>query len=129
MPARRLTSKALSYSLYLGAAYDALFAFLLVALPLEVGNLLRLPQPGERFYLWLIAFFLLALAVFYFLVGRDPQRHRDFLRLAIGVRLVGSAVVAAAAIGRPDLRGLLVVAFGDLAFGLAHLALARPERR
>lgn len=119
------SSRALSHSLYAGALYDAIFAFLLVAFPAQVGSAFRLPLPGERFYLWLIAFFLLTLAAFYLLVGRDPGRHRDFLRLAIAARLAGGAVIGAAVLGRPDLVGLLAVAAGDLAFGLAHLAFSR----
>ena len=125
MAARKSSSPALSYSLFAGALYDAAFAFLLVAFPAQIGSAFGLPLPGERFYLWLIAFFLLTLAAFYVLVGRDPGRHRDFLRLAIAARLLGGAVIAAAAIGRADLGGLLAIAAGDLAFGLAHLAFAR----
>jgi len=98
---------------------------LLVVFPGQIGATFRLPLPPERFYLWLIAFFLLALAAFYLLVARDPARYRDFVRLAIATRLLGAAVIAAAALGRPDLGGLYGIAFGDLAFGLAHLAFSR----
>jgi hypothetical protein len=125
MPPRRYSPKALSWSLLAGAAYDAAFAFLFVAFPGWLSATFRLPLPGERFYLWLIAVFLLSLAGFYLLVARDPDRDRDFVRLAIAIRLLGAAVIAAAALGRDDLWSLYAIAFGDLAFGLAHFAFSR----
>lgn len=129
MPARRLTPTALSRSLQAGAAYDAVFAFLLVSFPSQMSANFRLPLPGERFYLWLVGFFLLALAAFYLLLARNPAAHRDFLRLAIAIRLVGGAVIAAAAFGHPDLTSLYAIAGGDFAFGLAHLAFSRSIER
>ena len=105
MPPRRFSPTALSWSLRAGAAYDALFALLLAAFPRQIAAVFRLPLPGERFYLWLIAVFLLSLGVFYILVG--------------------AAVIGAAAVGRPDLGGLWAIAGGDLLFGAAHLALSR----
>lgn len=125
MPPRTYSPSALSWSLRAGAAYDAVFAFLFVAFPGWISTTFRLPLPGERFYLWLIAVFLLSLAGFYILVARDPGRNRDFVRLAIAIRLLGAAVIAAAALGRPDLGSLYAIASGDLAFGLAHLAFSR----
>ncbi len=126
MPSRSDSPTALSWSLRAGAAYDALFAFLFVVVPGWIGSTFRLPLPGERFYLWLIAVFLLSLAGLYILIARDPVRYRDFVRLAIAIRLLGAVVIAAAAVGRPDLGSLYLIAAGDLAFGLAHLALSRP---
>lgn len=125
MPPRRYPPTALSWSLRAGAAYDAAFAILFVAFPGWISATFRLPLPGERFYLWLIAVFLLSLAGLYLLVARDPLRCRDFVRLAIAIRLLGAVVIAAAALGRPDLASLYGIAAGDLAFGLAHLAFSR----
>jgi hypothetical protein len=125
MSRQRSSTSALSWSLRAGAAYDAVFAFLFVAFPGWIGATFRLPLPGERFYLWLIAVFLLSLAGFYILVARDPVRHPDFVRLTIAIRLLGSVVIAAAALGRPDLASLYAIAGGDLAFGLAHFAFSR----
>jgi uncharacterized membrane protein len=125
MPPRRLSPTALSWSLRAGAAYDALFAFLLVVFPAQIAGVFRLPLPGERFYLWLIAVFLLSLAAFYILVARNPAGRRDFLRLAIAIRLGGAAAIAAATLGRPDLGGLWGIAAGDLLFGSVHFALSR----
>ena len=125
MPPPKPSPSALSWSLRAGAAYDAVFALLFVAFPGWISTTFRLPLPGERFYLWLIAVFLLSLAGFYFLVARDPGHHFEFVRLAIAIRLLGAAVIAAAAAGRPDLTGLYAIAAGDLAFGLAHLVCAR----
>lgn len=126
MPPRRPSPSALAWSLRAGAAYDAVFAFLFVAFPAQLGATFRLPLPGERFYLWLIAVFLVSLAGFYALTARDPVRHREFVRLAIAIRFLGASVIAVAALGRPDLAGLYAVAAGDLAFGLLHFAFARP---
>jgi hypothetical protein len=126
MPARRSLSTALSWSLCAGAAYDALFALLLVVYPVQIAGIFSLPLPGERFYLWLIALFLLSLGAFYLLIARDPRGLRVFVLLAIAVRLAGAAVIGAAAFGRPDLAGLWAIAAGDLLFGVAHLALAPP---
>lgn len=125
MPPRRYSPTALSWSLRAGAVYDALFALLLVVFPAQVAGAFRLPLPGERFYLWLIAVFLLSLGAFYILVARNPAGRRDFLRLAIAIRLAGAVVIAAASWGRPDLRGLWAIAAGDLLFGAAHWALSR----
>ena len=125
MPSRRSSQTALSWSLRAGAFYDALFAFFLVAFPQQIGAIFRLPLPGERFYLWLIAVFLVSLGVFYILVARNPAGQRDFLRLAIATRLAGAVVLGTAASGRADLGGLWIVAGADLLFGLAHLVLSR----
>ncbi len=111
MPPRRRSPTALSRSLQAGAAYDGVFALLLVAFPAWISRTFKLPLPGERFYLWLIAVFLVSLAGFYILVARDPVKHRDFVRLAVAIRLLGAAVIAAAALGRPDLTSLYAIAF------------------
>ncbi len=125
MPPRRYSPTALAWSLRAGAVYDALFAFLLVVFPVQIAGAFRLPLPGERFYLWLIAVFLLSLGAFYILLARNPAERRDFVRLAIAIRLVGGGVIAAATLGRPDLGGLWAIAAGDLLFGSVHFALAR----
>lgn len=125
MDPRHHSQSALSWSLRAGAFYDGLFAVLLVFFPLQIGGIFRLPLPGERFYLWLIAVFLLSLSAFYILVARDPASQRDFVRLAVATRLGGAAVLGAAAIGRPELGGLWLIAAADLLFAVAHLALGR----
>lgn len=125
MAPRKYSPTALSWSLRAGAAYDALFAFLLVVFPAQIAGAFRLPLPGERFYLWLVALFLSSLGAFYILVARNPVGRREFLRLAIAIRLAGAMVIAAATLGRPDLGGLWAIAAGDLLFGAAHWALSR----
>jgi hypothetical protein len=125
MPPRRSSQTALSWSLRAGALYDALFALFLVAFPAQIGAIFRLPLPGERFYLWLIAVFLLSLGVFYILVARNPTAQRDFLHLAIATRFAGAVVLGASASGRADLGGLWLIAGADLLFALAHFVLSR----
>lgn len=110
-----------------GAVYDALFALSLVLVPERSATLLRLPLPGERFYLWLIALFLLSLAAFYLVIARQPAKYRELARLSGGIRLAGAVVLSAAAWGRPDLTALYLVGAIDLGFGLAHLALPIPD--
>jgi hypothetical protein len=114
-------------SLVAGALYDLGFALLMIAVPGRLGEWLDLPLP-PFFYLWLIALLLAMLAAVYLLAARDPRRYSGNLRVAIGGRLAGAAVLALAAAREPALGGLWVAAAADAAFGAAHLALWWPLR-
>jgi hypothetical protein len=89
----------LSWTLAAGAAYDLFFALLMLAAPGLLERQFALPLPGERFYLRLLA-------------------------VAIAGRAVGAIVLALDA-ARPDLGGLWMVAAGDAAWSLLHLAASR----
>lgn len=119
--------KLLRASLVVGAVYDLGFALLMVAAPGWLAESFELPLP-PFFYLWLIALLLVLLAVAYLLAARDPRRYSGNLRLAIGGRLAGAAVLGLAAAREPAFGGLWLAAAGDAALGLAHLALWWPLR-
>lgn len=118
----------LRLSLYAGAAYDLVFAALMVVAPQWAARTLALPLPGERFYLWLIAVLLAMLAALYVKAAQDPRRYSAVIAVAIVGRLAGAAAFTLAALGRPDLAALYPLAAADAAFGLAHAATWLPVR-
>ena len=103
----------------------AFFAVLSVAAPGAVAGSLGLPLPGERFYLWVQAALLAIAGACYAVAARDPRTYRPIVAIAVVGRLAGFVLLGLATVGRPDLRGLWVVAFADLAFGVAHLVTGR----
>lgn len=120
--------KLLEGSLLAGAAYDLAFALLMVAAPGVPAEVLGLPLPGERFYLWILAVVLAMLAALYVAAARDPRRYSAVIAVAIGGRILGGLVFALAAATGQGLSGLWPLAAADLAFGLAHLAFWAPIR-
>lgn len=120
----------LQASLVAGAVYDLLFAFLMVAAPGLPAQLLRLPLPGEAFYLWLLAILLAMLAAIYLLAAHDPRRYSGVIAVAVAGRILGSLAFAWAAFREPHLaRGLLPLAACDLLLGLAPAVFWAPIRR
>jgi|CXWL01.1.fsa_nt_gi hypothetical protein len=115
-------------SLVLGALYDFGFAALMVFAPEFAERVFRVPLPGETFYLWLIAVFLLMLGTLYLAAAQDPRRYSAVVVVAIGGRALGALALGAAAFDRPELAGLWPLAGGDLAFALAHAATWIPLR-
>jgi hypothetical protein len=124
--ARRFRTLALlRASLVLGALYDAGFAVLMVAAPEPTARRFGLPLPplpAGAFYLWILAVLLLMLAACYGLAAHDSRRYSGIVRVAIGGRLLGGAVLLAAAWRHPGLGGLYPLAAADLGFGAAHAA-------
>ncbi len=119
-PRRFLFIRLLGASLILGALYDAAFALIMVAAPDLPHRLLRLPLPGADFYLQLIAVFLLMLAALYLTAAHDLRRYTGIILVAIAGRLLGAAVLGAAAWSDPGLSGLWPLAAADFAFGAVH---------
>jgi hypothetical protein len=119
--------RLLRASLVVGALYDLVFAALMVGAPGWMGEAFGLPLP-PFFYLWLLAVLLAMLAVAYLLAARDPRRYSGNLKLAIGGRLAGAAVLGLAAARDPAFGGLWTAAAADAAFGLAHLGFSWPLR-
>lgn len=119
--------KLLRASLFVGALYDLSFAVLMVAAPAFLARAFDLPLP-PRFYLWLLALLLVMLAALYVEAGRDPRRYSAILRVAIGGRLLGAAVLGLAAFLEPAHSGLWTAAAADAALGLAHLAFWIPAQ-
>lgn len=125
---RFLFLRLLSASLVIGALYDLGFALLMTLAPAATAQLLALPLPGERFYLWLIAVLLIMLAALYLQAAHDPRRYSAVILTAIVGRLAGALAFTIAAWGRPELGGLYPLAAADLLFALAHAALWIPTR-
>lgn len=115
-------------SLVLGAVYDLVFAAIMVLAPQLTSRALGLPLPGERFYLWVMAVMLAMLASLYLKAAQDPRRYSAVVVVAAAGRCAGAAALAAAALDRPDLDGLWVLAAADLAFGVAHAVLWKGQR-
>jgi hypothetical protein len=113
-------------TLVLGAVYDLAFALQMLFAPELPERLLHLPQPGEFFYLGIMALFLMMLASMYLLAARDPRRYAGVIVVAIVGRLAGAVLFAAVAWREPSLQGLYVLAGGDLAIALSHALFFRP---
>ncbi len=121
--------RLLRISLIAGALYDLIFAVVMVLAPRLPEHLLGLPQPGERYYLWLIAILLSMLAACYLLAAYDPVSYRGNIVIAILGRGLGGLVLLFATFnGRPDLAGLIPLGIADLTFATAHAAFWWPIR-
>lgn len=114
--------RALSFSLYAGAAWNGAFAVAVVLIPDLCGRLLQLPLPEPRFYLWLLSIFLGLSAATYVLGGRDPERQRGNVWVAICGRLTGAGVLGTLYVAE-RLWALGALAAADLLFGALHLWL------
>ena len=118
-------------SLVAGAVYDLAFAVLMVAAPGIPARILKLPLPPlpeGRFYLWIMAVFLLMLAALYLAAAYDPRRYSVIIAVAIGGRALGAAAFAAAVLTGSGLGGLVPLAAADLAFSVLHAASWWPIR-
>ncbi len=120
--------RLLRASLVLGALYDLAFAALMVLAPGLLADLFRLPLPGPRFYLWLIAVLLAMVASLYLAAAHDPRRYSAVIAVAIAGRTVGAAALALAAWRDPGMDGLWGPAAAELAFAAAHAIFWWPLR-
>ena len=127
MAGRFVYLRLLRTSLVLGAIYDLVFAALMVLAPQLPARLLRVPLPGQPFYLWVMAVLLGMVATLYLLAAQDPRRYSGVVTVAIVGRLLGAAAFAVAALGSAALAGLWYCAGADAAFGVAH-AVLRPRQ-
>lgn len=119
----------LKISLRAGAIYDLVFAAMMVFAPHLATQFLDLQPPGEPYYLWLIAVFLVMLSGFYALAAYDPEAYRGNVDIAVIGRFLGFVAMAAGAWGRPEMWGLWVLAGADLVFSIAHFVCWIPIRR
>jgi hypothetical protein len=130
--ARRLRFLSLlRASLILGAAYDAVFALVMVIAPEVPARLLGLPLPplpAGSFYLTTLAILLGMLASLYLVAAADPERHPAIIAVAIGGRLLGGMAFLATAWRNPGLGGLYPLAAADLGFSAGHAGLWWPLR-
>lgn len=117
--------RALSLTFWIGAAYDALFAFLMLFAPRLLERTFDLPLPEPIFPLRLVGVLLAILAATYVVIARAPSAYRELVAIAIVGRTAGCAVIAWSALERPELTGLWGPAAGDLAFAVAHFVTGR----
>jgi hypothetical protein len=118
-------------SLVAGAIYDLGFAALMVVapgVPAAAFDLPLPPLPRGGFYLWIMATLLSMLALLYLAAAHDPRRYSAIIAVAIGGRVLGAVVFAAAAWRGPELGGLLPLAAADFTFGAVHAASWWPIR-
>ena len=129
--ARRFRFLALlQASLVAGALYDLIYAFFMVVAPGLPARVLRLPLPGEPFYLWVMATLLGMLAVLYLLAARDPRRYSGVIPVAVAGRLLGALAFAVAAFRDPKLLpGIAVLAVCDFVLGAAPALFWYPVRK
>jgi hypothetical protein len=129
--ARRFRFLALlQASLVAGAVYDLIFAVFMVVAPGLPTRILRLPLPGEAFYLWLMAILLGMLAALYLLAAHDPRRYSGVIVVAIAGRLCGALAFALAGIlDHRLLPGIAVLAVCDFALGAAPALFWLPVHR
>lgn len=120
--------RMLRITLLTGAAYDLVFAAAMLLFPEVPARWLRLPLPGEDFYLWLLAILLTMLASCYLLAAYDPISYQGIVSVAIFGRAAGAAAFAIAAWERPELAALWGLAGADLAFALGHAVFWYPVR-
>ena len=111
-------------SMAAGAAYDAAFAFAILALPRLAAGWLRLPAPDDLTYLRFNGVFLAMLAALYLFAAREPQRYRGVVVVAAAGRFAGFLYLAAVWYGGGS-PTFLVLAFADLAFAAVHAELLR----
>jgi hypothetical protein len=134
MPSDRLLARRFLFlrllraSLALGALYDLGFAAVMVLAPGLPERLFRLPLPGERFYLWILAVLLSMLAALYLFAAKDPRRYTAIVLVAACGRTAGGLAFLLATVGHPELAGLVPLAAADLAFGIAHAVFWWPTR-
>ena len=128
LPRRGLLLRLLRLSLVGGALYDVALAALLVLAPESTERLLRVPPPGEDFYLWLFAVLLAMLAAFYLMAAADPISYRGNVDVAIAGRTAAGLVLVFAA-RRTGLAGLYALAAGDLLFAAVQGLFWLPVRR
>ncbi|MEM6794520.1 MAG: hypothetical protein AAF725_11105 [Acidobacteriota bacterium] len=119
----------LRISLVAGALYDLVFALLMVTAPDLPEKLLGLPQPGEAFYLWLMAVLLTMLAGFYLFAAYDPRAYSGNILIAIVGRGAGFLALGFAGLRDPALSGLLPLALADLLFAASHALFWSRVRR
>jgi len=115
----------------LGLLRGSLVAGALVTAPGVPARILKLPLPPlpeGRFYLWIMAVFLLMLAALYLAAAYDPRRYSAIIAVAIGGRALGAAVFTAAVLTGSGLGGLVPLAVADLAFSILHAASWWPIR-
>ena len=110
-----------------GAAYDAVFAVLILAFTAPAAAVLGLEVPADPVYLHLNGVFLLLLSGLYLLPALDPVRYQGVVAVSAAGRAVGFLFFMAVwGRGGPD--AFLATGLGDLAFAVLSAALLLRAR-
>ena len=120
--------RVLRISLAAGGLYNLVLAALLALAPELTFGLLSLPLPGEAFYFGLLVVLVSMVAALYLLAAYDPMSYAGNVLVAIAGRGAAGVLMVAAAVGRPDLAGLYVLAAVDLLFAAVHALCWWPCR-
>ncbi len=103
----------------IGAAYDVVFATIILVFADAGSRLLGIPLPEDRVYFHFTAVFLLVLAAVWYLPARFPGRYRELILVASAGRALGAVYLFSVWwFGSPTAFFLLAV--GDLFFSLIH---------
>ncbi|HEX4823358.1 MAG TPA: hypothetical protein VFV19_03525 [Candidatus Polarisedimenticolaceae bacterium] len=118
----------LSRALLAGAAFDALFAVAILAVPGLSASLLGIELPPDPIYLDLVGVLLLILAGIYAAASRAPGRYPAVAPVSAAGRLFGCALLTRAwATGHP--RAFLILGIADLVLAVATAAAWWREHR
>ena len=117
----------LSRALWVGAAFDAVFAVAILVAPAPAASLLRIDLPPDPVYLRLAAILLLILAGIYAAAARTPARYVAVAPVSAAGRGAGCLLLLHAwSAGHP--RAFLVLGLADLALGLVTFVTWWRER-
>lgn len=115
-------------SMWLAAAYDAVFAVAILFFTAPSAALLRLSLPDDRVYLRFNGVFLLMLAGMYLLPATQPQRYRGVVSVAVIGRFIGFVYLGW--VGFTAAAATFVgLALADLFFSVLHAVLLLRARR
>jgi len=113
-------------------AFGALFNFTAVAIvlfPDVLGGAIELPEPGSRFFPWMLALFIGLFGGVYAWQSRRPVIDRSLIALA-AVGKIGVFAVALACLLLGDISvGAFAPAVGDFLFGLYFVHWLRDGYR
>jgi hypothetical protein len=110
-------SKTMRRVLWVGAAFNALVALMLI-FPSSLGALAALPPVGSVYYLWMLTFFVLLFSAIYAWLALEPTISRPVVVLA-AVGKTGAFIIALACLLRGEiLFRTFSVSIGDLAFAI-----------
>lgn len=127
LPSVGIRLRAQRLTLVVGALYDLGFAAAMLVAPQAIASAFRLPLPGPKFYVPLLAVLLTMLASLYLAASYDLRRLWVVPWVAGVGRLAGALVFATAALRDPTLQSLWLLATVDAGFGIAHLVLCRTS--
>ena len=116
-----------SWSMKVGAVWDAAFAAAIFAFPERASSWLKIPLPADRLHFGLNGVLLLLLAGLYWLIALDPERRASLVAWTAVGRFLGFVYLARAwVLGAPA--AVSGLAYADLALAAAHAWLLLEAR-